>query len=209
MQELGKNSKDSITQEMKRLLFIIAEYTKKEGRYGVQIVKELPLKALIHKAIIDKALDYDYAPISQMYIENRRYINISQEGEDDLNDLREARLINKIRLATKRHFYIYSYEITEKGINYLDKISNEDKEIMKKFIYCKCGDRYEVPILEMGVFMKCEKDNIFINTGITEIEDVSYECKPIYISTGLTRADDTQKEELKIYKEERDGREYS
>ena len=46
---------------------------------------------------------------------------------------------------------------------------------------------------------------LFINTGITEIEDVSYESKPIIISTGLTRADDVQKAELKQYKSKVDG----
>ena len=205
MHETGNTSEHEITQEMRRLLFVIAEYTKEGDKYGELIIKELPLKAIIFKGIIDKVFDYDYAPISQMYIESRRYLNISQEGEDDLNDLREIGLLNKIRLATKKHFYIYSYEITQKGIDYLDKIPEKDKKSVERLIFCPCGERYEVPILEIGVFLKCEKDILFINTGITEIEDVSYESKPIFISTGLTRADDAQKAELESYRTQVDG----
>jgi len=205
MHETGKASEHEITQEMRRVLYLIAEYTKKGDEYGKLIIKELPLKAIIFKGIIDKVLDYDYAPISQMYIESRRYLNISQEGKDDLNDLRELGFLNKIRLATKKHFYIYSYELTEKGIKYLNVIPEEDKKAMERLIFCPCGERYEIPVLEIGVFMKCEKDHLFINTGITEIEDVSYESKPIYISTGLTRADDIQKRELDVYKSKVDG----
>ena len=76
---------------------------------------------------------------------------------------------------------------------------------MERLIYCPCGERYEIPILEIGIFLKCEKDNLFINTGITEIEDVSYVSEPIYISTALTKADDLQKEELERYKSQVDG----
>ncbi|MHA1252849.1 MAG: hypothetical protein ACTSRP_22875, partial [Candidatus Helarchaeota archaeon] len=91
---------NNLTEPMKRLLYIIAEYTKLNNEYGKLVIKDLPLKALIYYGIISNVLNYDYAPMSVMYMDNRRYLNVSQEGEDDLNDLRDLKLLNKIRIAT-------------------------------------------------------------------------------------------------------------
>ncbi|MHA1231134.1 MAG: hypothetical protein ACTSPQ_10860 [Candidatus Helarchaeota archaeon] len=40
---------NNITEPMKRLLYIIAEYTKEDNEYGKLVIKDLPLKALIYK----------------------------------------------------------------------------------------------------------------------------------------------------------------
>ena len=176
-----------MTQQMKRLLYLIAQLTKKDGQYGKLVVKDLPLKALIFRGILDKVLDYDYSPQSIYYIENRRYINVSQEGIDDLNDLRELHLLYKIRLATKRHFYIYSYGISKEGIRYLDKISEEDKSVVDKLVKCECGEIFDVIIKKTGIFLKCQNCGNIIDTEVTAIEDVPYKCTPISISTALTK----------------------
>ena len=51
MHETGRSDNSEITREMRRLLFIIAEYTKEDDKYGELIIKDLPLKALIFKQV--------------------------------------------------------------------------------------------------------------------------------------------------------------
>lgn len=179
---------DKITQQMKRLLHLIAEYTKENDKYGELAIKDLPLKALIYYGIIKGVLDYDYAPMSIMYMENRRYLNVSQEGEDDLNDLRDLGLLNKIRLGTKRHIYIYSYLISPKGVEYLKNISDEDKSKIDNVIKCKkCNKIYDIQIKQEGIFFICDECNEEIDSEITDIEDVAYRSKPIKIKTFLSK----------------------
>ncbi len=178
---------EEITQQMKRLLYLIAEYTKSEEKYGVLAIKELPVLSLIFRGILENILDYDYAPQSVMYMDNRRFLNISKEGEDDLDDLRDAKLLKKIRLATRRHVFIYAYNLTVSGIKFLDSIMKEDKNAIDQLIYCKCGDLYSVQVQPEGIFMICNKCNIKIDTEITDIEDVAYKCSPIRLRTRLTR----------------------
>ena len=125
--------------------------------------------------------------MSVMYMDNRRYLNVSQEGEDDLNDLRDLKLLNKIRIATRSHNFIYTYSLTDKGVNYLDKISPETKKIVDDVFKCKCGDTYKIKVSMEGIFFTCDKCNENIDSGITDIEDVSYKSKPIKITTILTK----------------------
>ena len=180
-------AKEEITREMRRLLCLIAESTKLDGQYGKLAIKDLSLKALIHTAIIKKVLDYDYAPASIMYMENRRYLNISQEGEDDLNDLRDLGLLNKVRLATKSHSFIYAYILSEKGIQFLNSIPKEDCDAVNPIIKCaSCGNNFEIKINMEGIFFICEKCNLKIDSEITEIEDVAYKSIPFKIKTRLT-----------------------
>ena len=183
---MGKMEQSQITRDMKRLLYLVSAYTNKDGKYGKSVIKDLPIRGLIFKGVLEKIFDYDYAPTSVFYIDNRRYINVSQEGEDDLNDLRELGLLKKIRLATRRHFYIYCYGLTKKGVNFLHEISAEDRAAVDQLIKCDCGKIFDVLVKEAGIFMKCDCGNM-LNTQITEIEDVSYVCEPIKIVTTLTK----------------------
>ncbi len=173
-----------ITTEHKRLLYLIAEYTE----YGKLLIKALPLKGIIFKGIIDKIFDYDYAPISIVYINNsRRIMNVSQEGEDDLNDLREFEFLDKIRLATKEHSFIYAFKVTEKGLDFLKSVSDEDKKITDSLILCECGNKFEILVLDNSIFLNCGNCNQTLDTGIMEIEDVAYDSKSYVLKTPLAK----------------------
>jgi hypothetical protein len=179
-----------MTRELRRLVCLIAEATKSNNKYGALAIKDLSLKGLINKGILTKALDYDYAPASIMYLENRRYINISQEAEDDLGDLRDLKLINRVRLATKSHAFIYAYQLTDKGIKFLESIPKEDKEAVEPLVKCKNGHNYDIKITSEGIFFICEKCNIKIDSEITDIEEVAYKSIPVKIKTPLTKLKD-------------------
>ena len=54
-------------------------------------IRELPLLVLVYEGIVRNAVfDYDYAPKSEkIFGACPRYLNVSEEGRDDLDDLRE------------------------------------------------------------------------------------------------------------------------
>ena len=114
-------------------------------------------------------------------------MNVSQEGEDYLTDLREFEFLDKIRLATKEHSFIYAFKLTQKGQEFLETVSDEDKEITKSLIKCECGNNYEILVLDNSIFLNCDNDHVTLDTGIMEIEDVAYESKSHVIRTPLTK----------------------
>ena len=48
--------------------------------------------------MIQGVFDYDYAPCSEVVGTRRMFLNISQEGKDDIDDLREADLISGLKV---------------------------------------------------------------------------------------------------------------
>lgn len=45
----------------------------------------------------------------------RVYLNISQEGRDDIDDLRELGLINGLKISTKGYQSITAFQVSTKG----------------------------------------------------------------------------------------------
>ncbi|MCJ7740909.1 hypothetical protein MUP32_06400, partial [Candidatus Microgenomates bacterium] len=134
-----------LTTEQKRLLYLIGLYTEVDGRIGQQWLKDLSLKGLMVKGVRDKVLDWDYSPASVMYMGTRKIINITQEGQSDLNTLRIIGLIARLRLGTARHFYFNAYGLTPEGINVFAAIQKEDREPIDKLVHCnQCGKLVEV-----------------------------------------------------------------
>jgi hypothetical protein len=76
---------------------------------------------------IEGVFDYDYAPVSEQVVSltrvafieikgNRRvYLNISQEGRDDIDDLREVSAINGLKLSSQEYQSITAYQVSDKG----------------------------------------------------------------------------------------------
>jgi hypothetical protein len=63
---------------------------------GAQWVRETPLLVLIYEGIVAEVFDYDYAPASVKVGRRLVYMNITQEGRDDLDDLREAGMVSGV-----------------------------------------------------------------------------------------------------------------
>ena len=78
------------------LLYMIHLYSDVEVTGGedsgssARWVRDTPLLVLIYEGIVAELLDYDYAPASVKVGRRRVFMNITQEGRDDLDDLREA-----------------------------------------------------------------------------------------------------------------------
>ncbi|MFX1293301.1 MAG: hypothetical protein ACFFD2_00385 [Promethearchaeota archaeon] len=202
---------NELSNEQKMLLYLIGVYSEVDGKYGKQWIKDLALKGLISKGIRSKVYDWDYAPASIMYRGSRKVINVSQEGTNDLNDLRTLGLVARLRLGTNRHFYFNAFSLHKKGIEVVKEIPQEFRKPVDEFIHCKtCGELYEIiPIDEGdeipenefeeldpsedegyrfrmdGIFMVCYKCKIKINTRLDWIEAVSYTCFPRWLKVNM------------------------
>ncbi|HUX98897.1 MAG TPA: hypothetical protein VMV49_05045 [Candidatus Deferrimicrobium sp.] len=171
-----------LTAEQRRLLYLIGLYSEVEGEVGKQWLKDLSLKGILVKGVREKVFDWDYAPASIMYRNTRKVINISQEGQNDLNTLRTYGLIARLRLGTSRHFYFNAYGLTAEGVEVFSAIPQEDREPIEKLISCpKCGKLYEVIPEEDSIYLTCEKCDIQINTEVDDIEAVAYMCVPKWL----------------------------
>ncbi len=177
---------EKLTEEQRRLLYMIGLYTALEDTVGTKWLKELSVTGLILKGTRDKVFDYDYAPSSVMYQGTRKVLNISQEGQNDLNALREYGLLARLRLGTTRHFYFNAYGLTFTGVDVFNLVPQEDRTPIEKLVRCaKCGKLYEVVPEEDSIYMTCASCDVKINTEVDDIEDVAYMCSPKWLKIKL------------------------
>ncbi|MHA1668435.1 MAG: hypothetical protein ACTSUR_07235 [Candidatus Heimdallarchaeaceae archaeon] len=98
----------SLTRDQQLLLYTI-DYIAKwmtKGDSTIQTegnrvwIKELPLWAIIYYQIVSGTYEtYDYAPTSIQFFGRSSFtINLSYEGVDDIEDLRELEIIEKIQI---------------------------------------------------------------------------------------------------------------
>lgn len=91
-----------ITSEHTKLLYLISRYTSSDPTITnskAKWIRKIPLLVLIYEGIIQDVFTYDYAPFSEVVGTRRLYLNISQEGRDDIDDLREMDLINALKVC--------------------------------------------------------------------------------------------------------------
>lgn len=180
-----------LTKDQSRLLYLLSLYTKPaESSEDKEVwMKDLAIKAIIYHLTTKGVFkDYDYAPLLVPFFGPQRYMNVSQEGEDDVNDLRELGLLQRLKLSTTKHVYIAAYRLTKRGVEALKGVSPQDKEVIKKALSCpNCGRLLSVEILEEGPQLICPKDAR--GCGFAEpielfsIEDVSYKARGYFPKT--------------------------
>ena len=187
----GTSGLVELTRDQARLLYLLSLYTKpaRSSKEKESWMKDLALKALIYHLITKHLFsDYDYAPLLAQFFGLHVYMNVSQEGEDDVHDLRELGLVQRLKLSTMRHMYIAAYRVTERGMEALKTVSPEDKEAVDKALSCPaCGRLLSVEIPEKGPQLICLKD--MGGCGFTKfidlfsIEDVPYVAKGYFPKT--------------------------
>ena len=116
-----KVEEEEWTFEHAKLLYLIFKYARcsenaseKEGW-----IRQLSLLVLMFEGITAGAMDYDYAPASTLVSHNGRskrvWLNITQEGKAAIDDLREKRLINGLKLSTEDFQPVTAYQVSHKG----------------------------------------------------------------------------------------------
>ena len=177
---------DYWTMNHLKLLYLISKYSHfaQTAQDKEQWVRKLPLLVLVYEGIVQKVFDYDYAPASRSVEHKRVYLNITQEGTDDLDDLVESKLVKGLRLATKEHQSVTAYQISPLGLNMVSKrLPDEEKGLVDALI---TEDAALLQVVwEDGRFLM-RNDTISRESTITDTEDVSYVCSP-YIPRSLRR----------------------
>ncbi|KAJ1457473.1 hypothetical protein M885DRAFT_515039 [Pelagophyceae sp. CCMP2097] len=165
-----------LTENQNRLLYTISLYTHKAESHDDKDtwIRKPALLVLIYEGIVANVLDYDYAPQSEL-IENRRvYLNISQEGKSDVEFLREEELLNGLQIASKSFKPVTCYQISEKGLELVKRISQKEKEATHEFVYAK-GTRELLSALWDGAeYHLTASGGYRRKSTITQTEDVSY-----------------------------------
>lgn len=186
----------SLTRDQQILLYTIDYLTKwvRGGDHFLETnnekiwVKELPLWAVIYYQIVKGTYEtYDYAPTSIQFFGRSSFtVNVSYEGVDDIEDLRELDILEKIRLSTSQHGFVTAYRITENGLKYLKLIPQEVKDEVHHLFYCEHCKTHLDFYMNMGnepdIKIDCPKCDISdFELDFLESEDVSYVSEPYFL----------------------------
>lgn len=99
--------------------FFLRSYAPQTELESGRGIRRLALCVLIYEAIRANVFGYDFAPASVVYNARRLFLNLSQEGLDDLDDLVKGGLIDVVRLSSKEGTFTSAYAITPLGIETL------------------------------------------------------------------------------------------
>ncbi|MFX1564353.1 MAG: hypothetical protein ACFFCH_00015 [Promethearchaeota archaeon] len=177
-----------LTKDQRKLLFLIGTYAHEtqvsdEQEYWF---KDGPLLAAIYELTVEGVFEtYDYAAMSILCLDGyRRFMNISREGIDDLNDLRELGLLDHLKISTSQYGTVTGYRLTEQGCEFLSHVSDEEREGVNKVIRCNDCDgalkQIECENFEQYYF-QCPTCNCITEIRIFDIEDVSYISKAKFL----------------------------
>ena len=137
-----------MTENQNRLLYLISLYSQPAVRKNdkEEWIRKPALLVLLYECIVTQALDYDYAPASEIIEGRRKYFNISQEGKSDIDFLREEELLNGLKMSSKSYQPVSCYQISEKGLDLVSKIGKSDKAPINETVGGKVssvGDRID------------------------------------------------------------------
>jgi hypothetical protein len=139
---------------------------------------------LIYECIVGGILDYDYSPfltlITQDGHSQRKFLNISQEGKSAIDDLREAKLINGLKLSSEDFQPITSYQVSKAGMDFIQKFPPELRRQVDSVIKHHGYDGYkpiQVAVVDDKFVLKYENEKVR-ESNVDETEDVSYVSSP-------------------------------
>ena len=120
-----------LTEDQKRLLYLISlySYSAKSDSERERCIRKTALMVLVFEGIVAHVFDYDYAPASVLVgtPPRRVFLNISQEGRDDMDDLAEQHLIKSVRLASKFGTTDSAYQLAPRGVEALAMVNRSSR----------------------------------------------------------------------------------
>ena len=176
------------SEEHCKVLYLVSLYAgaarTPEQREGW--VRETPLLVLIFEGITAGALDFDYAPASVLLshdgLSKRRWLNVSQEGKAAVDDMREAGLVNGLKLSTEDFQPVTALQVSKKGLALLLAIPPALKATVDSFTFPPVAsglprERLSVELRD-STFVLFTPGGFFKESAVTETEDVSYVSSP-------------------------------
>lgn len=178
-------SVERLTSDQKRLLLLISKFSEPaHNRKDRETwIKRIPLMSMVNRGIrMGLFEEYDFAPMLVEYMGSMRYANISRGGMDDVIDLREKGLVDRLKLATSHHVFISAYKITPKGVACLQELEEEHHEALGKLLRCKACEAGAVKLeaREAAPYLVCDDCGKEEKVPIFDIERIPYVSSPVF-----------------------------
>jgi WD repeat-containing protein 35 len=117
-------------------------------------IRKNSLLVLMYEGIVEGVFDYDYAPMSLLVGRKRLWLNITQEGKDDIDDLRQGGLLNGLKLSSEDLQPVTAYQVSAKGKELASLIPREFRTEVDNLIF------HDNEVLEVDFDMReGEKDD--------------------------------------------------
>ena len=181
-----EKSDDFWTVNHLKLLYLISKYSHcaQTVHEKERWIRKLPMLVLLYEGIVQRVFEYDYAPASEVVETARVYLNVTQEGKDDLDDLVEGKLVKGLRLSTKEHQSVTAYQISPSGLLLIGKrLPDEERQLVDDL--CLIDGKLLQVVWEDSKFL-LRTTTFTRESTITDAEDVSYVVSP-YLPRSLRR----------------------
>eukprot|EP01046_Picozoa_sp_COSAG06_P084555 COSAG06_NODE_31339_length_523_cov_0.823113_2_plen_135_part_01 len=120
-----------------KLLYMISRYAECAATADDDEtwIRKNSLLVLMYEGIVEGVFDYDYAPMSLLVGRKRLWLNITQEGKDDIDDLRQGGLLNGLKLSSEDLQPVTAYQVSAKGKELASLIPREFRTEVDNLIF--------------------------------------------------------------------------
>ncbi|ETP29433.1 hypothetical protein F442_21414 [Phytophthora nicotianae P10297] len=148
--DTGRTVRETWPTDHVMLLYMLSRYavcarTKEDKESWI---RQIPLLVLMYEGIAAGALNFDYAPAAMVIAQEGRpkriWMNTTQDGKSAIDDLREANLINGLKLSTKDYHSVTAFQVSLRGLQLLSQVSKELKANVDAFIFAPKPYRREL-----------------------------------------------------------------
>jgi len=137
-------------------------------------LRKQSLDILVYEGVVSELFDYDYAPQSSLVETRRVWLNVSQEGQSDIEVLREEELINALLVSSKSHKPVVLFQVSDKGQEVIQDLARQEKEAVNTFAH-KPDSRELLKTSWDGECFWLESSSAYKRRSTaTDTEDVSY-----------------------------------
>jgi WD repeat-containing protein 35 len=168
-----------------RILYLVSKFAKTAltAEEKESWIRFLPLTVLLYEGIVAGVIDLDYAPISCLVSHGGRsrrvWMNVSQEGKSVVDDLREGRMINGLKLSTEDFQPVTAFQVSAKGIEFLKILPTQIMNEVDKFLHADDGSLFRAEYMPDRTAFELRTDTgVKRECLVTDTEDVSYVSSP-------------------------------
>lgn len=205
----GRTVKEAWPADQVMLLYMLSRYAvcartiKEEETW----IRQIPLLVLMYEGIAAGALNFDYAPaaivIAQEGRPKRIWMNTTQDGKSAIDDLREANLINGLKLSTKEYHSVTAFQVSLRGLELLAQVSKELKAKVDAFIFAPKPYRRELlEIRYIPIEDEMDADNFVGGDSSTPSWTFSSSNKQLSTADGLDQQAQQQQPEEPEFNEQ-------
>ena len=155
-----------------KLLHMIWLYTAASSNTWV---KRIHIVTMIYEGILQGCFDYDFAPSGESDGLRRIFLNVSQDGVDDVDDLLEGNLLVCLNMTSSDCTSNLSYRLTHKGQIMADQIATSRPDLVlpvERLIHYQ-GELLYVTWDNDSILLTTMSGSLAIKSSVTEVRHLS------------------------------------